>query len=484
MAFEVISTNPGGIYDVNSSDTVVLPRDVIVTSVGDGLNAVPDSGPVFNEVSIRLFGQIYAGARGIDFWGLLAGTTSYNFNEIWIATTGVVSGVTFGILTESGEGNSITNFGQIVADVGVESYGGINHSITNGGSITGLDGAAVRVVAEIDATGFQNCVILNEARGTIHSDTAAGISLESLAGGSRIDNLGLISASTGFAIDLAGVNVGQGVITVFNGGTILGGQGSFNGSQNADVLTNRGQMNGDVLLGSGDDLLNTLTGTVIGLIDMGDGNDRVQGNADEAEVIEGGLGTSDTLDFRYGAAVGVALDSSFDNSGAALGDGYTGFERVLGSALADVIRGSVAANQLMGNSGADVIDGAEGADLLRGGTGADTLTGGLGNDTFRFSALAECGDTITDFRNVAGDNDKFQIDAAAFGGGLTAGGLAGTQFQNRADNLAQDADDRFIFRTSDSTLWFDADGTGALAARMVADLQAGATMSAADIQLI
>ncbi|QLQ19085.1 MAG: hypothetical protein HZT43_10980 [Exiguobacterium profundum] len=51
----------------------------------------------------------------------------------------------------------------------------------------------------------------------------------------------------------------------------------------------------------------------------------------------------------------------------------------------------------------------------------------------------------------------------------------------RADNFAQDANDRFIFRTTDRTLWFDADGTGSGASFLVASLQNVATMTAADI---
>jgi len=75
--------------------------------------------------------------------------------------------------------------------------------------------------------------------------------------------------------------------------------------------------------------------------------------------------------------------------------------------------------------------------------------------------------------------------AAGFGGGLSAGGaLSASQFQSRADNLAQDADDRFIFRTTDRTLWFDVDGTGAQGAVMVADLQAGAIVTPADLLLV
>jgi hypothetical protein len=83
-----------------------------------------------------------------------------------------------------------------------------------------------------------------------------------------------------------------------------------------------------------------------------------------------------------------------------------------------------------------------------------------------------------------GNNDRFQFSASGFGGGLVAGALAANQFQSRADNLAQDADDRFIFRTTDNTLWFDADGNGAGAAVMIADLHVLATVTAADIFII
>ena len=321
--------------------------------------------------------------------------------------------------------------------------------------------------------------------------------------GSQLVNHGEIVSVHDFGVDLSDVSSGQALIQVFNAGMIEGGDGSYRGSVNADSLTNRGNMvgsvqmgggadlidnrngviDGDVLAGVGDDVLNTLSGSVTGTVDMGDGDDTVLGNAAVAEVFNGGLNL-DTLDFRYGGSVGVALDLSFDNYGAALGDTYSGFERVMGSALADVIRGGAAADQLLGMSGVDVIDGAEGADLLRGGTGIDTLTGGLGNDTFRFVSLAECGDVITDFRNVTNDNDRFQIQASNFGGGLVAGALAANQFQSRADNVAQDADDRFIYRTTDRSLWFDVDGNGAAAAVMVADLQAGATVTAVDVVLI
>ena len=98
--------------------------------------------------------------------------------------------------------------------------------------------------------------------------------------------------------------------------------------------------------------------------------------------------------------------------------------------------------------------------------------------------MNECGDQITDFGNILSSDDRFQITAAAFGGGLVAGVLAANQFVTRADNLAQDADDRFIFNTTDQTLWFDSNGNAAGGLTMVADLQAGAVVTAADILLI
>ncbi len=139
---------------------------------------------------------------------------------------------------------------------------------------------------------------------------------------------------------------------------------------------------------------------------------------------------------------------------------------------------------LRGLGGADRLSGGGGGDRLFGGAGIDTLTGGNGSDGFQFRFLGECGDRIVDFSDVAGNNDVFRIDASNFGGGLAAGALAADQFRARADNLAQDGDDRFIFRTTDATLWFDANGNAGGGGVLVADLQAGAVLTAADILLI
>ena len=58
------------------------------------------------------------------------------------------------------------------------------------------------------------------------------------------------------------------------------------------------------------------------------------------------------------------------------------------------------------------------------------------------------------------------------------------RFQVRADNVAQDADDRFIFNTTDHTLWFDVNGSGVGGVTLLATLQASAVLSSADILLM
>jgi hypothetical protein len=83
-----------------------------------------------------------------------------------------------------------------------------------------------------------------------------------------------------------------------------------------------------------------------------------------------------------------------------------------------------------------------------------------------------------------GNNDAVEVAIAGFGAGLVRGVLAAAQFQIRNDNRAQDANDRFIFRTGDATLWFDSNGSATGGLTMLADLQTGAVMTAADILLV
>lgn len=517
MTVTVITTDRTSLTTLGAGDQVYLLQGVSCTGTGgfQGLRiSVGDEAGIIRDIGFRIFGQIVVTNFGIDLYTQVAAGPNCNNNSIYLGSTALISGDSSGIVLEAGIGNRIVNMGDILSSSansgqgsGIRSYGGGLNSVVNGGTITSLHANALDVWGRSPTSEASCMTITNLAGGRIISATTSAdrgaIVFGGEAGRSVIDNRGEIFSLGGYGVLMAMVTAGAEPITILNRGTISGGAGAIGGSVNADLIRNSGMLagnvslydgadqllnvggtlEGDLALGTGNDFYHGRSGAVLGTVFGDEGDDRFIGNAARVDVFDGGAG-SDLLDFRFDGAVTLALDGSFEAAGAARGDSYTGFERVTGSAQDDMIRGDASANALLGGDGRDSLDGAAENDALTGGAGIDQLTGGLGNDSFRFLSLGDCGDVITDFHNVTGDNDRFQIDADAFGGGLAAGALARADFCARADNVAQDASDRFIFRTTDATLWFDADGTGAGAAVLVADLQAGATLTAADIVLI
>lgn len=266
---------------------------------------------------------------------------------------------------------------------------------------------------------------------------------------------------------------GGGTLEIVNTGTIESPNFAVLGGLGSDNVTNRGAMIGAVDLGEGADRYDGRGGTVSGTVSGGTGADRMYAG-DGIETFDGGTGT-DTLVFWGSTAVDIALDGSITATGRAAGDSYTSFENIFGSGAGDHLVGDTGANLLHGYAGNDVLAGGGGNDTLQGGLGADTLTGGLGNDRFIFATPDDLGDTITDFG--AGGTDTIRVDGSEFGGNMKHGTIYSSLFQSRDDNVAQDGSDRFIFRSTDKTLWFDVDGNGAAVPVLVADLQADATLT-------
>ena len=206
------------------------------------------------------------------------------------------------------------------------------------------------------------------------------------------------------------------------------------------------------------------------------------------ENLRGAAG-ADTL---YGHAGINVLDGGAGNDILA---GFGGNDRLFGADGADVLYGNDGFDFLFGGAGndvlrgaaqSDVLSGGDGQDMLNGGAGFDQLTGGLGNDRFDFVSFADAQsgvDRITDFSNAATNNDSIRV-WSGFGAGLAPGALMASRFVSHSTNLAIDADDRFIFRTTDATLWFDGNGSAAGGLTLLADLQAGAVLTAADIWII
>jgi Ca2+-binding RTX toxin-like protein len=149
-------------------------------------------------------------------------------------------------------------------------------------------------------------------------------------------------------------------------------------------------------------------------------------------------------------------------------------------------------NILVDNNSAHTLTGGNGNDVLIGNGGADTLTGGAGADHFFYNAPTDGGvggDHITDFSGsgAGGDHDLIDLLSAAFGGG--SGAIASsdliqvTSAQNPATIDMGSA--HFAYQQSTGTLYYDANGGGADASRMVlAILDNHAAIAATDIHKV
>jgi Ca2+-binding RTX toxin-like protein len=244
-------------------------------------------------------------------------------------------------------------------------------------------------------------------------------------------------------------------------------------------LTITGTDDDDVLIGTvGADTIDALGGqdAVFGLagadvIHGGDGLDTLYGGADN-DVLDGGNGDDSISgdegnDQLFGQA---GNDSVFGGDGDDQMSGGDGFDNLTGEGGND---------SLSGGNDDDVLAGGDGNDFLMGGPGSDLLFGGGGADVFAFQSASEGADTIADFESGM---DHIQISASGFGGGLIAGGTV--SLVSGTDPTATSATGQFLFDTDDGRLLWDADGTGAGAAVLVATLSNVPTLGAGDFIVV
>ena len=219
--------------------------------------------------------------------------------------------------------------------------------------------------------------------------------------------------------------------------------------------------------GTGNTMANVITGNAAdNVLDGGEGGDKLYG----------GLG-SDTF----------VVDNVLDRAYEKLGEGT---DLVL-SSISYSLAGQYIENLTLtgtghikatGNGFANVLTGNAGSNVLSGGLGADTLFGGGGSDKFLFDTKLHSSnvDTILDF--TVG-RDKIHLDLDIFSGFATTGALAGAAFRNLATG-AVDADDRILFNQSSGDLFYDADGSGAIAAIRFAIIDNHALLTSNDFLLV
>jgi Ca2+-binding RTX toxin-like protein len=318
--------------------------------------------------------------------------------------------------------------------------------------LSGADGALLDLLSGWDGSSnpFGSGFLRLEQSG---ADTLLQWDQDGTAGGATWETLAVIQNT-----DVGDFTQANFVPGFDPGGSVLAGQ-TITGTEDGETLTGT----------LGDDTINALGG-----------DDVVSGGAG-ADQINGG----DGFDFLSGQAGNDVVDGGNDDDFLFGGDGndqlsgQAGNDALFGDNGNDQLSGGGDNDSLEGGAGDDTLDGGGGDDFLSGGPGADVLTGGDGADAFFFQLASDGPDEITDF---AGGIDKILVRADGFGGGLTAGGPV--SLVSGATPSASDDSGQFLYDTDDGRLYWDADGTGAGAAVLVATLSSTPTLTASDFFVV
>lgn len=325
----------------------------------------------------------------------------------------------------------------------------------------------------VDITGSKYAQVINGATGNVDETIRGGGGADLLRGGGGNDTYIITDGSAGVVIeDTQGVNVVQ--YSGTTGGVNVGNSATV-GSITATAAT------GDVYL-VGNSGVQTITGN--------SGNNILNGaggldGAGKGDTLVGGAGNdtyrvynSNFAGTTTAAAVG---DVVVENAGEGTDTVYTSANYVLTANVENLIaadQANVTTLTLVGNASNNVISGSNGNNVLVGGAGNDYLTGLGGADTFHF---AETGigntDTIADFNSAQGD--KISLDAGVFAG--FGPSVDGAEFQNGTVATGNQA--TILYDQATGRIFYDADGAGAGAAVLFAQLTPGTALSASDFVL-
>jgi Ca2+-binding RTX toxin-like protein len=307
----------------------------------------------------------------------------------------------------------------------------------------------------------------DDLRGEAGNDTIDGGSgADAMDGGIGNDTYVVDSASDtvieliGEGTDTVQSAVGFSLSSRYIENLTLTGAGAINGTGNSydNVITGNGAANSL----SGQDGNDTLNGGAgIDSMSGGTGNDTYIVDNSSDTVSETSTGGFDT----------VQSSATFSLAGQYIEDlVLTGSGAVNGT-------GNTLANTIAGNGAANSLSGGDGADSLYGKGGNDTLTGGAAADAFYFDTALGAGnvDTIGGY-SVA--DDTIMLSRAIFAAIGSDGTLAAGAFVTGA--AAADAADRIVYDSASGKIFYDADGNGAGAAVLFAQVAIGTALTNLD----
>jgi len=317
--------------------------------------------------------------------------------------------------------------------------------------------------------------------GTGNDTISAGAG--SANGGDGDDRI-TVNASSGSGFASGGIGNDTLIATSADGtgSQLAGGLGadSLIGSAVSDDLSDNSGYN------SGNDAASdTLSG--------GDGDD-VLTSTGGADRLDGGIGFDTAILNRTFLTVNFSLTVGLPTATSTASDGttLTGIEsvQIVSGSGKDKLIANAGDDYLYGNAGNDLLNGGKGNDQLDGGINADTLIGGAGNDglsgganadAFRWVAFDKKVDRVIDFDQGL---DRLEFSSNAVGGLLPLGALNAANFT--LGTAATGAVPQFFYNTTTDTLFWDADGSGAIKSAIIATF--GSTpsliLNAADIVII
>jgi Ca2+-binding RTX toxin-like protein len=422
----------------------------------------------------------------------------------------------------------------------IDATGGVNNQITIDGTVGG--NFAVRLSAisalTIGLTGrisaFDIAVFVSGSGNLVDNDGTiygGAVGFYCDLGLGALHNSGAIIAGYG---TFAGVNAAIYDHNAFpnfpalieNSGLIQArkaGSFAFFGDQSnavSDTIVNTGRIIGVVQLGGGNDSYSGAAGHLAGHLLGGTGNDTATGGTDNDwfdggadndtltgnagnDTLTGGAGT-DVLNGGLGNDVYVlenGTDTVIDTGGidtitSTISRSLAGYATVENLALINLatalngtgnnfnntLAGNNFGNILSGGLGNDVLAAGIGNDRLFGGPGNDSLSGGLNSDIFVFNTAPNATanrDAITDFSHV---DDTIQLENAVFAKLTAAGPLNPAFFRFGA--AALDANDYIVYNQATGGLFYDVNGNGAGGAILFAVLNNKQPLLANDFAVI
>jgi Ca2+-binding RTX toxin-like protein len=256
------------------------------------------------------------------------------------------------------------------------------------------------------------------------------------------------------AINLVGNSQAQTLIGNYGNNILNGDNDTTTDIDGVEVQT--GTVGGDTLTGLlGDDIYRVYSQLDVIREQSGQGNDTVVFGANTA--LAGTVATDESNTFQ------LSEDSSIEVLTVANQSRAIGY-------------------QLIGNAESQTnVLGSLADDALWGGAGNDTLTGNGGNDVFGFNEAGSANaDTIADFS--AGDRIGLAItEDTGFFEGL---GAAFDSNEFVTGTVATEAHAQIVYNQASGQIFYDADGTGAGAAELVATIGAGTQLGFNDFTVI